>query len=367
MQKSGDGGVSHDGTGMDDESIAAAMEEHFAPFASAKRSLAEAAAIAGEMDAAHEHPDDDDADPEVTAITRKFEESHDTLGAINDLQQLLIERTGQIPVIQVPQPAAAEPAVRQPEAPAPAPAPEASAPAIAEPERPAAVVEPEQEPELMSEPDGLPLEPLLDWALTPVPEPANAPGFSPWVDPEQIAAARDDAPARSYSDVSTQVFSVFSAKPDAPFVPDEPEVLDGAPAEPAAPEALPPVVPLIEAVPEELAVEAAPAATASAPILTSTGSIDITPRLERADLDEDDDVIDDTDRVDRAVHTAPPPETGSAPPPAWGLTFDKVIAAPPAEPAAALPVAAPIAPPVQTPAEPEQQPTRRRWWPFGRR
>jgi hypothetical protein len=346
------------------------------------------------MDAAHEHADDDDADPEVTAITRKFEESHDTLGAINDLQQLLIERTGQIPIVQVP-PLAAATASTEPIAEAEAPfrpeeaGPEAASEAALAPGESgaAAAAEPagSQPADLAADSDEERFTPVIDWALTPVPEPANAPGFSPWVDPAQIAAARDDAPAPSSSDVSTQVFSVFAAKPETPSVPDAPHVLTGAPAEPAsstepalntAPEALPPVVPLIDAVPDELATEPAPAVEASAPLLNATGSIDVTPRLERADLDEDDDVIDDTDRVDRAVHTTARPAETAPPPPAWDLTFDKVVAAPtapvagapvPASAAAPVVAPAPIAPPVQTAAEPAQQPTRRRWWPFGRR
>ncbi|MCL2515269.1 MAG: hypothetical protein FWD85_10935 [Microbacteriaceae bacterium] len=352
MQKSGDGGVSHHDAGMDDESIATAMEHHFAPFASAKRNLAEAAAIAGQMDASRE-PDDDDDDPEITAITRKLDATHDTLGAITELQQLLIQRTGAIPVIQLPQAAAAAAAPANEEV---EPAGRAEAEPVVEaentpPREPEA--EPTADPEAVhaapadevpgfareEEPDtdSTPTDELIDWAVEPITEPANAPGFSPWVDPAAIAAAQDTQPARSYSDVSTQVFSVFSAERLEPAAVPEPEVAPAPEPAPQQPQPLPPLslVPVITDT-TSLAAETAPV-EASAPIVAATGTVDITPRFDRTELDEDDGVVDDTDRADTAVAAEP------APPPALVLP-----AAPPPEPAAEVP-------------------RRRRWWPFGRR
>ena len=125
-------------------------------------------------------PGDDD-DPEVTAITRKFNRTGDTLSAIGELEQLLIERTGQIPVV-TPELMAAHAARTA----------QAAAPLAAE----TIVAEPEQ----------------IDWTIE-LPERLDpAPGFSDWVDPEAIAAAYEPQAALEFTDVSTKVFAVFSAE-----------------------------------------------------------------------------------------------------------------------------------------------------------
>ncbi|WP_344752407.1 hypothetical protein [Gryllotalpicola koreensis] len=124
-------------------------------------------------------------DPEVTAITRRLDRTGDTLGAMNELEQLLIERTGQIPVISPELLAAHSARIERTEA------LQASA-------------EPEQEQ---------PSDPvLIDWAL-PARAPLDpAPVFDPWVDPEAIAAAFDADAGQEFTDVSTKVFAVFSAE-----------------------------------------------------------------------------------------------------------------------------------------------------------
>jgi hypothetical protein len=140
---------------------------------------------------------DDDADPEVTAITRKFDRTGDTLGAIDELEQLLIERTGQIPVVTPELLAAHASRIARTEQPAPAP-------------------EPTPEPEPAPEPD-------VDWEVT-LPAPLDpAPGFSDWVDPGAIAAAYDPQAGLEFTDVSTKVFAVFSADRAEPERAPEPE------------------------------------------------------------------------------------------------------------------------------------------------
>jgi hypothetical protein len=141
---------------------------------------------------------DDDADPEVTAITRRLDRTGDTLGAIHELEALIVERTGQIPVI-TPEVLAAAARAKQP-----APAEAAVAPA------------PVEVPDLD-----------IDWSI---PEPVEldpAPGFGEWADPELTAAAIDDStPDRT--DVSTKVFAVFSADPPA-VEPEPPAASAGDP------------------------------------------------------------------------------------------------------------------------------------------
>jgi len=209
---------------------------------------------------------DDGADPEVTAITRKLNNTGDTLGAIHDLEQLIIKRTGAIPIIRTD--ASPEPAV-----------------------------EPEPEP----------ASPEIDWSIPEPPQIDDEPTFSPWVDPQAIAAAQDDAPIPSYSDVTTQVFAVFSADRDEPQPEPEP-----------APEPEPTPIPV-------------PLPT---PLADPTASLDVTPPPQLDDLD-DDDVIDDDDHAALA-----------------GL----------------VPMASAPAPATATPAPaPPEPPKRRRFWLFGRR
>jgi hypothetical protein len=144
---------------------------------------------------------DDDADPEVTAITRKFDRTGDTLGAIGELEQLLIERTGQIPVVTPELLAAHASRIARAEASAPAPG---------------------AEPALEPEPAPVP-EPDLDWEVILPPPLDPAPGFSDWVDPVAIAAAHDPQAGLEFTDVSTKVFAVFSADRAEPERAPEPE------------------------------------------------------------------------------------------------------------------------------------------------
>lgn len=196
MRKGGNGnGVSQTGDdGMGDDALAAAMETDFAPFASRSRSVP--------VPVPHDDPRadaelDEHEDPEVTAITRRFDRTHDTLGAMNELEQLLIERTGQIPVVT----------------------PELLASHARRLERADAASEPGPWPEAAAEPAA---EPAVDWTID-VPAPLDpAPGFSSWIDPAATAAAIDTAP-REVTDVSTKVFAVFSADRPAAEPEAEPE------------------------------------------------------------------------------------------------------------------------------------------------
>ncbi|GAA4193085.1 hypothetical protein GCM10022288_26290 [Gryllotalpicola kribbensis] len=185
MQKGGNGdGVSHSGdSDMDDDALAAAMERHFAPFASGDRSVPvpiphDAPDEDAELDVETDAPPESD-DPEVTAITRRLDRTGDTLGAITELEHLLIERTGQIPVV-TPELLAAHAARLAAAEPPASDGEEAGADAI-------------------------------DWSIRTEPPLDPAPGFSEWVDPQATAAAFDPQPAVEFTDVSTKVFAVFSA------------------------------------------------------------------------------------------------------------------------------------------------------------
>jgi hypothetical protein len=140
-------------------------------------------------------PGDEDDDPELTAITRRLEETGDTRGAIDELQELLVQRTGAIPVVTPEMLAAHREAAAAPvPAPAPAPAP-------------------------------VPV-PAIDWSLTPTAPLSPAPGFSAWVDPAAIAAALEPEAPREVTDVSSKVFAVFSAERLEPAA-AEPETVAG--------------------------------------------------------------------------------------------------------------------------------------------
>ena len=167
-------------------------------------------------------------DPDVAAITERLNDTGDTLGAIGELQQLIIERTGHIPVISPELLAAHAARIDQ-----------------TGDEHPAAASEPI--PEARPEPEQESV--ALDWSIA-APEALDpAPGFSAWVDPEAIAAAIDTTP-RVLTDVSTKVFAVFSAeRADAEPAVAVPETPVEPPAEPApAPE--PEAVADSEATPE---------------------------------------------------------------------------------------------------------------------
>ena len=220
MQKGGKGdGVSRGGdSGMDDDALAAALESHFAPFAAGSRSVP--------VPIPHDDPaldeegaDEDGPDPEVTAITRRLDRTGDTLGAIDALEQLLIERTGQIPVVS-PEILAAY-AERAEATPRPEAEPQPESSGSAAPEE-------DETPEEAS-PDEIADEPSVDWSI-PAPTPIEpAPGFSEWVDPDAIAAAYDPEHGREATDVSTKVFAVFSA-PEEPT--EEPSAEQGDEPEP---------------------------------------------------------------------------------------------------------------------------------------
>ncbi|HEY0247745.1 MAG TPA: hypothetical protein VGC45_05735 [Gryllotalpicola sp.] len=229
-------------------------------------------AKSGEGDGVSDSADRED-DPEVTAITRKLDRTGDTLGAIEQLQALIIERTGQIPVVT-------------PEMLAAANAPRGAAGESSETEAEAEVD----------------IDAPVDWSL-PVRELAGPqPGFSPWIDPELTAAAQDTAP-REFTDVSTQVFAVFSASEPEP----EPE------PEPAAtPHALP---------------------------------------LEQLEQQFDPDVVDDADDV----RTPAPLPVSEAPRPPAPMPTPVAAAAP-------APGSVPLPAPLPVPAR-----RRHRFWPFGRR
>lgn len=216
MQKGGNGdGVSHTGdAGMDDDALAAAMEQHFAPFAATGKGAPQPAPAT----------DDEDDDPEVTAITRRLDRTGDTLGAIDELEQLLIERTGQIPVVS-PELLASAARGEGPVGPRAADAEQA------------VHARAENQAELEAAPESAADSDEIDWSL-PVAEPLDpAPGFSPWVDPDAIAAAFDATAATEFTDVSTKVFAVFSAdkvvaepEPPAP-IESVPVMLPAAPVE----------------------------------------------------------------------------------------------------------------------------------------
>ena len=254
--------------------------------------------------------EDEDADPEVTAITRKLERTGDTLGAIDALEQLLLERTGQMPVVS-PEMLAAYAERMETE-------PEPETPRTAEPEQ-AEPAEPVQPNENLAEAP-------IDWSI-PAPAPIEpAPGFSEWVDPEAIAAAFDPEHGREATDVSTKVFAVFSA-PDEPAAEQvaEPEAESGAEPEPT----------------REPEHEAAPAADAGAV-------------ASEEELDGIDDLVE-------------PQNAATNPAPAWAISAPAPAA--PASPRRADPVAPSwddSASPSQEAGEPAP-PRKRRFWPFGRR
>ncbi|MFC4244448.1 hypothetical protein ACFOYW_13810 [Gryllotalpicola reticulitermitis] len=259
---------------------------------------------------------DDDSDPDVTAISRKLDDTGDTLGAIQALEQLIIERTGAIPIITaVPVPEPGPTPTRAPE-----PEPATTTVVEAESVAPAEVAEPAQ----VAEPANVEVDAAdIDWSL---PEPTafdDEPGFSAWVDPEQIAAAYDSEPKPSYSDVSTQVFAVFSADRSEPEPPPEPTSTSTSTSTPES--EAPTVTPAPE--PESTAGLAAEAAAApeavrepstsaqeSVTISMQLGSLDVTPQLEPED--SDDDVVDDLAGAALAGLTpmASAPEALSSPP-----------------------------------------------------
>ncbi|AYG05041.1 hypothetical protein D7I44_16950 [Gryllotalpicola protaetiae] len=156
----------------------------------------------------------DDDDPEVTAITRRLDRTGDTLGAIDELEQLLIERTGHIPIVS-PELLAAHGA-RMAQAEQAPPETRWTVSAGAEPDSGAASgAEPKPAPEHEAEPEAEPerADPdEVDWSIPARPPLEPAPGFSAWVDPAAVTAAFDAQAASEFTDVSTKVFAVFSAE-----------------------------------------------------------------------------------------------------------------------------------------------------------
>ncbi|GAA4155778.1 hypothetical protein GCM10022286_05190 [Gryllotalpicola daejeonensis] len=334
MRKGDNGdGVSHTGdAATSDDALAAALESHFAPFAAGRHSVP--------IPVPHDDPradaevDHEDEDPEVTAITRKFDRTGDTLGAMDELEQLLIQRTGQIPVVTPDLLAAhaarlerARPAVEvkadvEAEA-GPDASPEAAAREHAEP---GPVVEAEAaEPAGAPAPEGAGEASGIDWSIPPVVPLDPAPGFSPWIDPEATAAAIDTTPAPEYTDVSTKVFAVFSADRAAP----EPE---------RQPEPVPEPDREAEAAPVQPAPDVAPAAEPESPTAAAQP------------IDDELDGIDDLADTPRAPLAEPEPRPEATPVPV------------PVPVHASTPEPEPEVPPA-----PEEPPRKRRFWPFGRR
>ena len=251
----------------------------------------------------------DDGDPEVTDITRRYDSTGDTLGAINELEQLLIQRTGQIPVVSPELLAAHAARIAQADAAAAdAREPEAQAQAQA------------------SEPDGAEEspQPAIDWSIVPIEPLEPAPWFSDWIDPEKTAAAFDARAATEFTDVSTKVFAVFSADPPAVEAP----AIDAAAVDAAA----------IEAPAPEVSPEPEPEADPARDDATNVPAHD----------------ADELDGIDDPVHGTPPPA------PAPIASSGEPSASPPVTPPPAAP--APLAPGPDPAAAP-----KRRLWPFGRR
>jgi hypothetical protein len=142
----------------------------------------------------------DDGDPEVTEISRRYDRTGDTLDAIQQLEQLIVRRTGQIPVVTPEMLAAAAAAKRGAVA-----RDDTAPPPLLQP--PATV----ETPVVPAQPDA---KASVDFDLPAPVELDPAPTFSPWVDPELVAAAQAGRVQAEYADISTAVFTLFSAQPE---------------------------------------------------------------------------------------------------------------------------------------------------------
>jgi hypothetical protein len=325
-------GVSHPGdAGMDDDALAAALETHFAPFSAGLHSVP-VPVPRDDPDADREsegEPDaDDGGDPEVTAITRRLDRTGDTLGAIDELEQLLIERTGQIPVV-TPELLAAHSA------------------RLARPTQPDAVTQDAAEHDAPepdgTEPDGT--EPdagesvaaEVDWSI-PAPVALDpAPGFSDWVDPAAIAAAFDAEAGHEFTDVSTKVFAVFSADRAETERPAAAPGATSAAPEPAGVEPRP--------LPTPVSASERPA-TGSSPTQAPAAPVDPDELDAIDELDGIDDLAEPRDAMPVTPHAAAAAPATPAPAPTANAAADERAAERADEP----------------PARP-----RRRFWPFGRR